>query len=71
MSDERTNDQTKPSTESSTVSSTEPSTESSANTGIGRRGFLEALVSLPVVGVFFLSFLQKRAVDETRNYCSS
>jgi predicted dehydrogenase len=31
--------------------------------GMGRRGFLEALVSLPVVGVFFYNYLKKKATD--------
>ena len=34
--------------------------------GIGRRGFLEALVSLPVVGVFFYSFLEKKAAEDAK-----
>ncbi len=50
MSDERTN----------------PSTEQSTGTGLGRRGFLEALVSLPVVGVFFYGFLKKKAAEDAK-----
>jgi hypothetical protein len=50
MSDERTN----------------PSTKSSTGTDLGRRGFLEALVSLPVVGVFFYGFLKKKAADDAK-----
>jgi predicted dehydrogenase len=33
---------------------------------ISRRGWFKALVSIPVLGVFFYNFLRKRAVDETR-----
>ena len=43
-----------------------PSTEEESSWSIGRRGFLEALVSLPVIGVFFLSFLEKKAADDAR-----
>jgi predicted dehydrogenase len=37
-----------------------------AEGGIPRRGFLEALVSLPVVGVFFYNFLKKKAADDAK-----
>jgi predicted dehydrogenase len=33
---------------------------------ISRRGWFKALVSVPVLGVFFYNFLRKRAADETR-----
>jgi predicted dehydrogenase len=33
---------------------------------ISRRGWFKALVSIPVLGVFFYNFLKKRATDETR-----
>jgi predicted dehydrogenase len=42
------------------------STEQSTGSGIGRRGFLEALVSLPVVGVFFYGFLEKKAAEDAQ-----
>ena len=42
------------------------STEQPASYGIGRRGFLEALVSLPVVGVFFYGFLEKKAAEDAQ-----
>ena len=58
MSDEQIHDKTPPSAEKTP----EPSTES----GIGRRGFLEALVSLPVVGAFFFSYFQKKAADDVK-----
>ena len=45
---------------------TTSSTEQPAGLEIGRRGFLEALVSLPVVGVFFYGFLEKKAAEATR-----
>jgi predicted dehydrogenase len=43
-----------------------PSTDQSNESGLGRRGFLEALVSLPVVGVFFYGFLKKKATDDAK-----
>ena len=36
---------------------TNPTTGQSNESGLGRRGFLEALVSLPVAGVFFYGFV--------------
>jgi predicted dehydrogenase len=42
------------------------STESNNDSGIERRSFLEALVALPVIGVFFVSFLQKKAADDAK-----
>jgi predicted dehydrogenase len=34
--------------------------------GIGRRGFLELLVSIPVFGAFFYSFFKKKAADDLK-----
>src|SRR5919106_3208658 len=34
--------------------------------GMSRRSVLKALVSIPVLGVFVLSFLKKKAVDDAR-----
>ncbi len=45
---------------------TQPPTDSSNDTGIERRSFLEALVALPVIGVFFVSFVQKKAADDAK-----
>jgi predicted dehydrogenase len=43
-----------------------PSAEGSADrAGIGRRGFLELLVSVPVIGVFLYNFFKKKAVQDT------
>ena len=53
--------------ESSIAPATEPSTgETKSATGIGRRGFIGALASLPVVGVFFLSYFEKKSADDVK-----
>jgi predicted dehydrogenase len=44
-------------------SNTQSSQPDPQQTGIGRRGFIELLVSLPVVGVFFYNFFKKRAAE--------
>ena len=33
---------------------------------IGRRGLLKTLISIPVLGVFVLNFLKKKAADDMR-----
>ena len=33
---------------------------------IGRRGLLKTLISIPVLGVFVLNFLKKKAADDLR-----
>jgi predicted dehydrogenase len=45
---------------------TTSSTDEAGGFKFGRRGFLEALVSLPVVGIFFYGFLEKKAAEEAK-----
>jgi predicted dehydrogenase len=42
------------------------STDEASGFKFGRRGFLEALVSLPVVGIFFYGFLEKKAAEDAK-----
>jgi predicted dehydrogenase len=42
------------------------STDEAGGFKFGRRGFLEALVSLPVVGIFFYGFLEKKAAEDAK-----
>ena len=37
-----------------------------AEVTIGRRGLLKTLVSIPVLGIFILNFLKKKAADDLR-----
>ena len=39
---------------------------SMSEAGISRRGLLQTLASIPVLGVFFLNFLKKKAADDAR-----